>query len=87
MKITIYELLGLIKDGKAPKKIKFCENIYEWDEESKFYLTQKRSYKVFLGGNKGDINILFNAFNENVEIIEENKDIEKLEIEKGEYKR
>ena len=23
MKITIYELLGLIKDGKAPKKIKY----------------------------------------------------------------
>ena len=30
MKITMYELLGLIKDGKAPKKIKFCGNIYEW---------------------------------------------------------
>ena len=38
MKITIYELLGLIKDGKAPKKIKydgdiyflFCDAIYEF---------------------------------------------------------
>lgn len=29
MKITMYELLGLIKDRKAPKKIKFCGNIYE----------------------------------------------------------
>lgn len=80
MKITIYELLGLIKDGKAPKIIKFCGNVYEWDKEIKFYLTQKRSYKVFLGGNKGDINILFNAFNENVEIIEEDEDIEKLKV-------
>ena len=23
MKITIYELLGLVKDGKAPKEIKY----------------------------------------------------------------
>ena len=43
MKITVYELLGLIKDGKAPKKIKYCGHIYEWDEDSKFYLTQKKS--------------------------------------------
>jgi hypothetical protein len=28
MKITIYELLGLIKDGKAPKKIKYKGNTY-----------------------------------------------------------
>ena len=32
MKITIYELLGLIKDGKAPKKIKFKDNIYDYKE-------------------------------------------------------
>lgn len=30
--ITIYELLGLIKNNKAPKKIKFCGNIYEWED-------------------------------------------------------
>ena len=29
MKITIYELLGLIKDGKAPKKIKLDGFIFE----------------------------------------------------------
>ena len=28
MKITIYELLGLVKDGKAPKKIKYNGDIY-----------------------------------------------------------
>lgn len=27
---TIYELLGMIKDGKAPKKIIFKEDIYEY---------------------------------------------------------
>ena len=30
MKITMYELLGLVKDGKAPKKIKFRNEIYEY---------------------------------------------------------
>lgn len=29
MKITIYELLGLIKDGKAPKKISIRGNIFD----------------------------------------------------------
>ena len=28
MKITIYELLGLVKEGKAPKKIKYNDYIY-----------------------------------------------------------
>ena len=28
MKITIYELLGMIKDGKAPKKIKVYGKVY-----------------------------------------------------------
>ena len=30
MKITFYELLRLVKDGKAPKKIKFRNEIYEY---------------------------------------------------------
>ena len=75
MIITIYELLGLIKDGKAPKKIKFCGNIYEWEDD--WYLTKEKNYKVCLGGKEEDYNILINAFNENVEIIEEPKKIEK----------
>ena len=78
MKITIYELLGLVKDGKAPKKIKFCGNIYEWEDD--WYLTKEKNYKVCLGGKKGDANVLMNAFNENVEIIEEDKDIEELNL-------
>ena len=28
MKITIYELLGMVKDGKAPKYIKHCGAVY-----------------------------------------------------------
>ena len=72
MKITIYELLGLVKDGKAPKKIKFCGNIYEWEDD--WYLTKEKNYKVCLGGKEEEHNILINAFNENVEIIEEPKE-------------
>ena len=33
MKITIYELLGMIKDGKAPKKIKFKNNDWYWEND------------------------------------------------------
>ena len=77
MKITMYELLGLIKDGKAPKKINFCGNIYEWEDN--WYLTKEKNYKVCLGGKKEDRNILITAFNEDVEIIEEPKKIEKID--------
>ena len=33
MKITVHELLGMIKDGKAPKKIKYDDRI--WVKNSK----------------------------------------------------
>ena len=73
MKITIYELLGLIKDGKAPKKIKVTGNIYEYDEEFEFYYTYipKMKYRVLLGGLSDEINLVANAFNDNVEILDE----------------
>ena len=79
MKITMYELLGLIKNGKAPKKINFCGNIYEWEDD--WYLTKEKNYKVCLGGKKEDHNILITAFNEDVEIMEEPDKIEKLDVE------
>lgn len=37
MKITIYELLGMIKDGKAPRKIKYINSIWKYDKETKDY--------------------------------------------------
>ena len=37
MKITIYELMGLVKDGKAPKKIKFGNIELEYDEGCEDY--------------------------------------------------
>ena len=80
--ITMYELLGLVKDGKAPKKIKVTGTIYEYDEEYGFYFTKTKNGRVALGGKLNEINLIYNFNNENnVEILEEEKKIpEKLEI-------
>ena len=73
MKITVYELLGLIKDGKAPNKIKYNENIYYYDKSF-------TNYSCDL--NDGDtlylledtIEYLVMQFNYELEIIEEEKE-------------
>ena len=83
MKITTYELLGLIKDGKAPKKIKYKNNIYEYDGETQNYCSPINMIWDFLIGK--DIVALLD---DEVEIIEEPKKIEKIEIyedEDGHY--
>lgn len=36
MKITMYELLGMLKDGKAPKKIKCKGRIYNYEDSDYF---------------------------------------------------
>lgn len=68
MKITIYELLGLIKDGKAPKKIKYLGNIYEYNKKDKRYhnVDPKR---LDLSSKFGDFN--FNYLDDEVEILDE----------------
>lgn len=49
MKITIYELLGLVKDGKAPKKIKYNGDIYflESDGIFEFFAYKTIDYNKF----------------------------------------
>ena len=42
--ITIYELIGLIKDGKAPKKIKYDDNILSFDFETNNYRDNEASF-------------------------------------------
>ena len=73
-KITIYELLGLIKDGKAPKKIKY--------ENSEYYLYDNKSY---LSTDKTRFfdKIYFSDLNIEVEILDEEEFeyIDKLDIE------
>lgn len=82
MKITIYELLGLVKDGKAPKKIiyGYCE--YEFVKGFNNYKNKDGLYLFeYLFANEYD------ALNKIVEIIEEKpKKIDEINFrnEKGE---
>ena len=70
MKITIYELLGLIKDRKAPEKIRYDGTIYEYSENDDFYYWEGLSlYREFATNG--------NCLDNEVEIIEEPKKIEK----------
>ena len=70
MKVTIYTLLGMIKDGKAPKKVKY--------EDCEYYLYNNINY---LSSDKTLClnNIFFDELNNTVEILEENKTPEKLD--------
>ncbi len=77
--ITVYELLGLIKDGKASKKIKYENNIYEFtDYDYRCIVTEieKGFVEYWLIGNYNQD--LRHLLNEKVEIIDEDKKIEKI---------
>ena len=84
MKVTIYELLGMVKNGKAPKKIRYREMIYhinyeygdyESDIEEYRFVDVKEHYYLF-----EDIDML-KCLDDKVEILEEEKKIpEKLPI-------
>ena len=72
MKIDIYTLLGLVKDGKAPKKIKYSGieyNLIEGDYVNEFgvNILQHLTYAEYIMTHK-------------VEVIEEPKKIEKIEM-------
>ena len=80
--ISVYELLGLIKDGKAPKKIKYNNRTYEFKEieEGTGYVYESEIVKIWLS-NEIELDIS-RCLNEKVEILEEDKPIiEKIEIE------
>lgn len=71
--ITMYELLGMVKDGKAPKKIKY--------ENREYYLYDNKSY---LSTDKTRFfdRIYFCDLNIEVEILDEEEfeDIEEITI-------
>ena len=84
MIISIYELLGLVKDDKAPKKIKYNDKIFDynntdyrfWDEEYECY-----GYLTSYIGNNS-----LNILNDEIEILEEQKKIpEKIEFSADGY--
>lgn len=63
MKISIYDLLGMIKDGKAPKKILWKDNVFGLSEDNKNYIDGD-SYWLFIDYDWIEI------LNEPVEILE-----------------
>lgn len=77
--ITIYELLGLIKDNKEPKKIKYNYVVYEYKEipEGTGYVNEYDNRKIWLA-NKIDIDDK-EKLNSKIEIIDDNEDIEEIE--------
>lgn len=80
MKITFYELLRLVKDGKAPKKIIYNSIELEYSEENEDYY---RYYGEGLFEHKfGNCK---NFLNDEVEIIEETKKIEKIKSNGDEF--
>lgn len=72
MQITIYELLGMIKDGKAPKKIKYIDFIWEYDKEIKDYFHND----LWLIYSMNSIGLM----KREVEILEEKKIPKKLDF-------
>ena len=74
MKITMYELLGMIKDGKAPKYIKHCGAVYS---SLYFENTNSIDYEDVKSGDLlfADRIIINERLNDEVEILEEEKKI------------
>lgn len=77
MKISYYELLGLIKEEKNPTKVVYDDNVYIWDGDNykakkDSYITEKMHEKDMF---KKDIILL-----ELKEIIEEDKEIEEIDL-------
>ena len=78
--LTIYELLGLIKDDKAPKKIKYNGKIYVFAGDD--YSVNGDSEEWLLS----EYDYLTTLLNEQVEILEEDKDIELLNLDTDKLK-
>ena len=79
MKITMYELLGMVKDGKAPKEIIYNGYNYLYHTDRKSY------YRSVVGSNWIALTTDFSIctiLNNEVEILEEEKKKpEKIKIE------
>lgn len=81
--ITVYELLGLIKDGKAPKMIKYKDNNYIFTGyDYHCILTNIEKGFVEYRLIKNYIQDLQSILNDQVEILEEDRPIiEKIHLE------
>lgn len=73
MMISYYELLGMIKEGNNPEKIKYDDIIFNWCDGN--YIESEYDYLNNYFSEK-------DMFDKNIEIIEEDKDIEdKIKLE------
>lgn len=72
--ITVYDLLGLIKDRQAPKKIKYNNEIYRLSDELNAYFGLNNNLAL------GYRRCLEQHLNDTVEIIEEDNKIEKVDF-------
>lgn len=79
MKITIYELIGLVKDGKAPKKIKYKGQEYTFNKDNEvtdYSFKDDNEIYGWLSTSIGN-EYISDMFTNTVEIIEEPKKIGK----------
>ena len=85
MKITMYELLGMVKDGKElPKKIKVLDVIYEFDDHYGDYFNKSLERYLFVYMTSEEEWKLAYFLNTKVEILEEEKKIpETLDMSDG----
>ena len=79
MKITIYELLGMVKEGKKlPKKVKVLDAIYEFDDHYGDYFNKTLDRYLFVYMTSEEEWKLAYFLNTQVEILEEKRIPEKL---------
>lgn len=74
--ITVYELLGLVKDGKVPKHIKYKDYDLVWEESLCYYRTNRYGGWEMFYFNLSNLN-------DTVEIIEDNDKLEKINVKTG----
>ena len=75
--ITMYELIGFIKDGKAPKNIKYNDEIFEYDKRHN-YISQDGN--LLFGDYIYELYYTPSTLNKIVEILpEENNEWEDIE--------
>ncbi len=73
--ISYYDLLTMIKNGNAPKKVKYDGKVYE-SKKMGYVCEIEEDYEYLHLSERFCENLMFD---ETIEIIEENKEIEKLE--------
>lgn len=85
MELTLYELLGLIKDNKAPKKIKCNGDYYDYEfsiidgDIDYIAIDKETGVKHYLSDVIGE-KYLSSMFSTTVEILEEEKEIEEINL-------